>query len=83
MKTNDDLQPIQKDATTGRGENNNHILLVTSPEKMSFAFKYILAFTPCILVFVSIITGYLLDIIIGTFSTAVSTTMNDAMSSGN
>ncbi|MFA6364449.1 SHOCT domain-containing protein [Methanoregula sp.] len=83
MKINEIVQSIKKDANTQQGESADQILLETSPEKRSFIFKYILAFTPCILVFVSIIIRYLLDIIISTFSTAVSSTMGDVTGSGS
>ncbi|MEN6397269.1 MAG: PH domain-containing protein [Methanoregula sp.] len=81
MEKNEIVQSIQNDTTPGQDKNTEQVFLVTSPEKKSFAGKYFLAFTPCILVLVSIIARYFLDIINRTFSTVVTSTITNPMNS--
>ena len=55
MKTNESVPSVQKDVDYGFNEGTDQVILRTGPEKVSFAFKYLLACTPIILVFVCII----------------------------
>ncbi len=83
MEEKETVQSIHKNPHNGQCQSADHVLLVTHPKKMSFLFRYFLAFTPCILVFVSIISRYSLDIIISTFSTTMSSTMTDITGYGS
>jgi hypothetical protein len=76
IQTKEMVQSIRKDSNHEQGGSTDQVLLITSPEKMSFIFKYFLALTPCILVFVSIVTRFVLDIIIRTFSAVMNSTMS-------
>mgnify|MGYP001227057241 CR=1 FL=1 len=81
MKTDEIVQSFQNDTNHGQGEGTDHVLLISGPEKKSFVFKYFLAFTPCILVLVSIIARYFLDIITRIFSVAVTSAISSPMNS--
>ena len=83
MEEKETIQSIHKNPHNGQCQSADHVLLVAHPKKMSFLFRYFLAFTPCILVFVSIISRYFLDIIISTFSTTMSSTMSDMTGYGS
>lgn len=77
MKTNESVPSIQKDVDPGFNEGTDPVILRTGPEKVSFAFKYLLAFTPIILVFVCITARFVLDIVISAFSTVVDSAINN------
>jgi len=79
MNSQEAGQPVQENTHTVPGEGSDRVLLSTHPEKLSFAFKYFLAFTPCILVGVSILARYFLDIIFRTFSTAVTSSITNPL----
>jgi len=72
MEIQETDQPAQNRTHTESGEGSERVLLVTRPEKMSFALRYCLAFTPCILVGVSILARNILETLFRTFSSAVS-----------
>ena len=77
MKTNESVPSIQKDVDPGFNEGTDQVIIRTGPEKVSFAFKYLLACTPVILVFVSIIARFVLDIVISAFSMVVDSAINN------
>jgi len=77
MKTNETDPSVQTDTDAGLSDSTDQVLLTTGPEKMSFFFKYFLAFTPIILVFVCIIARFVLDICISTFSTVAENAISN------
>ena len=82
MKPNETIPPVQPGADAGEQDLPGRVLLTAGPEKLSFTFKYLLAFTPVILVFVCIIVRYVLDIIISTFFTVATSAISDATAFG-
>ena len=77
MKTNESVPSVQKDVDYGFNEGTDQVILRTGPEKVSFAFRYLLACTPIILVFVYIIARFILDIVISAFSTVVDSAISN------
>jgi len=82
VKPDEIIQSIQPDAPAGQRDISGKVLLETSPEKLSFTFKYILAFTPLVLVFVCIFARYVLDIIIRTFFSVATGAIGGATAFG-
>ena len=77
MRTQETDPSVQADSDTGSQEHADQVLLATGPEKMSFFFKYLLAFTPIILVFICILARFVLDIGISTFSTVAENAISN------